>query len=141
MCFRITTIFETKLSKGRRLKGNDPEVEDWGVRAVRFSRTALLCPVKGVCFSSFRKEKRECLPEEAKARCRCCRLLVIWHLQRRRFVFLPLSIGIPSTSSEDTIVAQTLGLSYSEVIETLPDGTERLSSSAEVGALRPGPED
>lgn len=56
-------------------------------------------------------------------------------------MFLPLSVGIPSTSSEDTIVAQTLGLSYSEVIETLPDGSERLSGSAEVGALWPGPED
>ncbi|KAM7064371.1 leucine--tRNA ligase, mitochondrial isoform 3-T4 [Molossus nigricans] len=44
---------------------------------------------------------------------------------------LDSKIGIPSTSSEDTIVAQTLGLSYSEVIETLPDGTERLSGSAE----------
>lgn len=55
--------------------------------------------------------------------------------------FLPLLIGIPSTSAEDTLVAQTLGLSYSEVIETLPDGTERLSGSAEVGAPWPGPED
>ncbi|XP_011888715.1 PREDICTED: probable leucine--tRNA ligase, mitochondrial isoform X3 [Cercocebus atys] len=44
---------------------------------------------------------------------------------------LDSKIGIPSTSSEDTILAQTLGLAYSEVIETLPDGTERLSSSAE----------
>uniref|UniRef100_A0A9L0RIK9 leucine--tRNA ligase n=1 Tax=Equus caballus TaxID=9796 RepID=A0A9L0RIK9_HORSE len=44
---------------------------------------------------------------------------------------LDSKIGIPSTSSEDTILAQTLGLSYSEVIETLPDGTERLSNSAE----------
>ncbi|XP_032153930.1 probable leucine--tRNA ligase, mitochondrial isoform X2 [Sapajus apella] len=44
---------------------------------------------------------------------------------------LDSKIGIPSTSSEDTILAQTLGLAYSEVIETLPDGTERLSNSAE----------
>ncbi|XP_076985689.1 leucine--tRNA ligase, mitochondrial isoform X2 [Tamandua tetradactyla] len=44
---------------------------------------------------------------------------------------LDSKIGIPSTSSEDTILAQTLGLSYSEVIETLPDGTERLINSAE----------
>nr|KAF6474658.1 leucyl-tRNA synthetase 2, mitochondrial [Rousettus aegyptiacus] len=44
---------------------------------------------------------------------------------------LDSKIGIPCTSSEDTIVAQTLGLSYSEVIETSPDGTERLSGSAE----------
>ncbi|ELV10038.1 putative leucyl-tRNA synthetase, mitochondrial [Tupaia chinensis] len=40
-------------------------------------------------------------------------------------------IGIPSTSSEDALLAQTLGLAYADVIETLPDGTERLSSSAE----------
>lgn len=32
-------------------------------------------------------------------------------------------------------MAHALGLSYSHVIETLPDGTERLSGSAEVGAL------
>ncbi|KAK2493004.1 hypothetical protein MC885_009367, partial [Smutsia gigantea] len=44
---------------------------------------------------------------------------------------LDSKIGIPSTSSEDTLLAQTLGLSYSEVIEPLPDGTERLSNSAE----------
>lgn len=54
-------------------------------------------------------------------------------------MFLPLLIGIPSTSSEDTTLAQALGLSYSEVIETLPDGTERLSGSAEVGTLWPRP--
>ncbi|XP_033618598.1 probable leucine--tRNA ligase, mitochondrial [Fukomys damarensis] len=40
-------------------------------------------------------------------------------------------IGIPSTSLEDTRVAQVLGLPYPSVIETLPDGTERLCSSAE----------
>ncbi|XP_075403337.1 leucine--tRNA ligase, mitochondrial [Tenrec ecaudatus] len=40
-------------------------------------------------------------------------------------------IGIPSTSSEDAILAQTLGLPYAEVVETLPDGTERLVNSAE----------
>ncbi|TKC43195.1 hypothetical protein EI555_001318 [Monodon monoceros] len=50
---------------------------------------------------------------------------------------LDAKIGIPSTSLEDTVLAQTLGLSYSEVIETMPDGTERLSSSAEVGMNRP----
>uniref|UniRef100_A0A7N5JTD0 leucine--tRNA ligase n=1 Tax=Ailuropoda melanoleuca TaxID=9646 RepID=A0A7N5JTD0_AILME len=44
---------------------------------------------------------------------------------------LDSKIGIPSTSPEDTTLAQTLGLPYSEVIETLPDGTERMSSSAE----------
>ncbi|EDL76761.1 leucyl-tRNA synthetase, mitochondrial (predicted) [Rattus norvegicus] len=44
---------------------------------------------------------------------------------------LDSKIGIPSTSSEDTRLAQALGLPYSEVIETSPDGTERLSGSAE----------
>ncbi|XP_040301030.1 leucine--tRNA ligase, mitochondrial isoform X1 [Herpailurus yagouaroundi] len=44
---------------------------------------------------------------------------------------LDSKIGIPSTSPEDASLAQTLGLPYSEVIETLPDGTERLCSSAE----------
>ena len=32
------------------------------------------------------------------------------------------------------MVAQSLSLPYSNVIETSPDGTERLSGSAEVGA-------
>ncbi|XP_059966187.1 leucine--tRNA ligase, mitochondrial isoform X2 [Mesoplodon densirostris] len=51
---------------------------------------------------------------------------------------LDAKIGIPSTSLEDTVLAQTLGLSYSEVIETMPDGTEKLSSSAEfTGMNRP----
>lgn len=44
---------------------------------------------------------------------------------------LDSKIGIPSTSLEDTSLAQALGLAYSAVIETLPDGTERLSNSAE----------
>ncbi|XP_006893032.1 PREDICTED: probable leucine--tRNA ligase, mitochondrial [Elephantulus edwardii] len=44
---------------------------------------------------------------------------------------LDSKIGIPSTSLEDTAVAQTLGLPYTEVLETLPDGTERLVNSAE----------
>lgn len=44
---------------------------------------------------------------------------------------LDSKIGIPSTSSEDRMLAHALGLPYSEVIETLPDGTERLSHSAE----------
>ncbi|XP_015447229.1 probable leucine--tRNA ligase, mitochondrial isoform X3 [Pteropus alecto] len=48
---------------------------------------------------------------------------------------LDSKIGIPCTSAEDTLVAQTLGLSYSEVIETSPDGTERLSGSAEFTGL------
>uniref|UniRef100_A0A1L1SSW1 leucine--tRNA ligase n=1 Tax=Mus musculus TaxID=10090 RepID=A0A1L1SSW1_MOUSE len=48
---------------------------------------------------------------------------------------LDSKIGIPSTSSEDTRLAQALGLPYSEVIEASPDGTERLSGSAEVALL------
>ncbi|XP_036287950.1 probable leucine--tRNA ligase, mitochondrial [Pipistrellus kuhlii] len=44
-------------------------------------------------------------------------------------------IGIPCTSPEDTVTARALGLSYSDVIETLPDGTERLSGSAEFTGL------
>ncbi|XP_036886288.1 probable leucine--tRNA ligase, mitochondrial isoform X2 [Sturnira hondurensis] len=44
---------------------------------------------------------------------------------------LDSKIGIPSTSPEDTTVAQSLGLPYSDVIEMSPDGTERLSGSAE----------
>ncbi|KAM5234159.1 leucine--tRNA ligase, mitochondrial isoform 2-T5 [Hipposideros larvatus] len=44
---------------------------------------------------------------------------------------LDSKIGIPSTSPEDTTLAQALGLSYCEVIERMPDGTERLSGSAE----------
>uniref|UniRef100_A0A6I8NGT6 leucine--tRNA ligase n=1 Tax=Ornithorhynchus anatinus TaxID=9258 RepID=A0A6I8NGT6_ORNAN len=44
---------------------------------------------------------------------------------------LDAKIGIPSTSPEDTAVARDLGLSFSEVIETLPDGTEKLINSGE----------
>lgn len=47
--------------------------------------------------------------------------------------FFP-SVGIPSTSPEDASVARSLGLPYSDVIETAPDGTESLRGSAEVGA-------
>ncbi|XDC65202.1 hypothetical protein R6Z07M_016384 [Ovis aries] len=49
---------------------------------------------------------------------------------------LDAKIGIPSTSLEDSALAQTLGLSYSEVIETTPDGTERLSGSAEFTGMK-----
>ncbi|XP_063117101.1 leucine--tRNA ligase, mitochondrial isoform X2 [Cavia porcellus] len=48
---------------------------------------------------------------------------------------LDSKIGIPSTSPEDARLAHALGLSYSHVIETLPDGTERLSGSAEFTGL------
>uniref|UniRef100_A0A4W2GPU8 leucine--tRNA ligase n=1 Tax=Bos indicus x Bos taurus TaxID=30522 RepID=A0A4W2GPU8_BOBOX len=49
---------------------------------------------------------------------------------------LDAKIGIPSTSLEDSALAQTLGLSYSEVIEATPDGTERLRGSAEFTGMK-----
>lgn len=58
---------------------------------------------------------------------------VIWAFAKKTFCISSPWTGIPSTSLEDSALAQTLGLSYSEVIETMPDGTERLSGSAEVG--------
>uniref|UniRef100_A0A8C3IG47 leucine--tRNA ligase n=1 Tax=Chrysemys picta bellii TaxID=8478 RepID=A0A8C3IG47_CHRPI len=45
--------------------------------------------------------------------------------------YIDTKIGIPSTNPEDAAVAQNLGLSFSEVIETLPDGLETLVSSGE----------
>ncbi|XP_074844350.1 leucine--tRNA ligase, mitochondrial isoform X2 [Carettochelys insculpta] len=45
--------------------------------------------------------------------------------------YLDTKIGIPSTSPEDAAVAQNLGLSFTEVIETLPDGLETLVNSKE----------
>ncbi|XP_023556474.1 probable leucine--tRNA ligase, mitochondrial isoform X2 [Octodon degus] len=48
---------------------------------------------------------------------------------------LDSKIGIPSTSAEDAHLAHALGLPYSSVIETLPDGTEKLRSSAEFTGL------
>lgn len=48
------------------------------------------------------------------------------------FIFSPL-LGIPSTSAEDAAVAKNLGISFTEVIETLPDGLEKVINSAEVG--------
>ncbi|XP_036617946.1 probable leucine--tRNA ligase, mitochondrial [Trichosurus vulpecula] len=44
---------------------------------------------------------------------------------------LDTKIGIPATSSEDAKIAQNLGLPFTDVIETLPDGTEKLINSAE----------
>lgn len=45
--------------------------------------------------------------------------------------YIDTKIGIPSTNPEDAAVAQNLGLSFSEVIETLPDGLETLVNSGE----------
>uniref|UniRef100_A0A674JYW8 leucine--tRNA ligase n=1 Tax=Terrapene triunguis TaxID=2587831 RepID=A0A674JYW8_9SAUR len=45
--------------------------------------------------------------------------------------YVDTKIGIPSTNPEDAAVAQNLGLSFSEVIETLPDGLETLVNSGE----------
>lgn len=49
------------------------------------------------------------------------------------FVFHSPPIGIPSTSAEDAAVAKTLGIPFTEVIETLPNGSEQVINSAEVG--------
>ncbi|XP_067417830.1 leucine--tRNA ligase, mitochondrial isoform X2 [Emydura macquarii macquarii] len=45
--------------------------------------------------------------------------------------YLDTKIGIPSTNPEDATVAQNLGLSFPEVIKTLPDGLETLVNSGE----------
>lgn len=63
-----------------------------------------------------------------------CLILCFECLRGDDVLCFSLCTGIPSTSSEDTRIAQALGLPYSKVIETSPDGTERLSGSAEVGA-------
>uniref|UniRef100_A0A5F8HHR6 leucine--tRNA ligase n=1 Tax=Monodelphis domestica TaxID=13616 RepID=A0A5F8HHR6_MONDO len=44
---------------------------------------------------------------------------------------LDTKIGIPATNSEDAIIAQNLDLPFTEVLETLTDGTEKLINSAE----------
>ncbi|XP_053118196.1 leucine--tRNA ligase, mitochondrial isoform X3 [Hemicordylus capensis] len=45
--------------------------------------------------------------------------------------YLDAKIGIPCTRPDDAEVAKNLGLSFEEVIETLPDGSERLINSGE----------
>lgn len=42
-------------------------------------------------------------------------------------------LAIPSTSEEDAAVAKDLGISFTEVIETLPNGLEKVINSGEVG--------
>ncbi|OWK50421.1 putative leucine--tRNA ligase, mitochondrial [Lonchura striata] len=49
--------------------------------------------------------------------------------------YLDTKIGIPSTSAEDAAVARNLGISFTEVIETLPNGLERVINSAEITGM------
>ncbi|XP_061230953.1 leucine--tRNA ligase, mitochondrial [Neopsephotus bourkii] len=49
--------------------------------------------------------------------------------------YLDTKIGIPSTSAEDAEVAKNLGISFTEVIETLPDGLEKIINSAEITGM------
>ncbi|XP_041263823.1 probable leucine--tRNA ligase, mitochondrial isoform X1 [Onychostruthus taczanowskii] len=49
--------------------------------------------------------------------------------------YLDTKIGIPSTSAEDAAVAKNLGISFTEVIETLPDGSEKVINSAEITGM------
>uniref|UniRef100_A0A803VHJ8 leucine--tRNA ligase n=1 Tax=Ficedula albicollis TaxID=59894 RepID=A0A803VHJ8_FICAL len=49
--------------------------------------------------------------------------------------FLDSKIGIPSTSAEDAAVAKNLGISFTEVIETLPNGLEKVINSAEITGM------
>uniref|UniRef100_A0A8B9RQX1 leucine--tRNA ligase n=1 Tax=Accipiter nisus TaxID=211598 RepID=A0A8B9RQX1_9AVES len=49
--------------------------------------------------------------------------------------FLDTKIGIPSTSAEDAAVAKNLGISFTEVIETLPNGLEKVINSAEITGM------
>ncbi|NXF67601.1 SYLM protein, partial [Ciccaba nigrolineata] len=44
-------------------------------------------------------------------------------------------LGIPSTSAEDAAVAKNLGISFTEVIETLPNGLEKVINSAEITGM------
>ncbi|KAM7122461.1 leucine--tRNA ligase, mitochondrial isoform 3-T3 [Ciconia maguari] len=49
--------------------------------------------------------------------------------------FIDTKIGIPSTSAEDAAVAKNLGISFTEVIETLPNGLEKLINSREITGM------
>ncbi|NXY90488.1 SYLM protein, partial [Alcedo cyanopectus] len=49
--------------------------------------------------------------------------------------FLDTKIGIPSTSAEDAAVAKNLGISFTEVIERLPNGLEKVINSAEITGM------
>ncbi|MGH0160001.1 UNVERIFIED_CONTAM: hypothetical protein FKN15_072850 [Acipenser sinensis] len=48
---------------------------------------------------------------------------------------LDTTIGIPDTSPDDSAVARSLGLACLQVLETLPDGTEKLVHSGEFTGL------
>uniref|UniRef100_A0A8C0UTD2 leucine--tRNA ligase n=1 Tax=Cyanistes caeruleus TaxID=156563 RepID=A0A8C0UTD2_CYACU len=43
--------------------------------------------------------------------------------------------GIPSTSAEDAAIAKNLGISFTEVIETFPNGLEKIINSAEITGM------
>lgn len=49
--------------------------------------------------------------------------------------YLDCKFGIPSTNLEDATLADTLGVSYARVIETLKDGTERITNSSKFTGL------
>uniref|UniRef100_A0A8C0UWS6 leucine--tRNA ligase n=1 Tax=Cyanistes caeruleus TaxID=156563 RepID=A0A8C0UWS6_CYACU len=49
--------------------------------------------------------------------------------------FLDTKIGIPSTSAEDAAIAKNLGISFTEVIETFPNGLEKIINSAEITGM------
>ncbi|NXV92676.1 leucine--tRNA ligase, mitochondrial isoform X1 [Calonectris borealis] len=49
--------------------------------------------------------------------------------------FLDTKIGIPSTSAEDAAVAKNLGISFTEVTETLPNGLEKVINSGEMTGM------
>ncbi|KAG9475999.1 hypothetical protein GDO78_002853 [Eleutherodactylus coqui] len=49
--------------------------------------------------------------------------------------YLDCKIGIPSLNLEDATLADTLGISYVRVTETLNDGTERMANSAKFTGL------
>ncbi|XP_065485772.1 leucine--tRNA ligase, mitochondrial isoform X3 [Caloenas nicobarica] len=50
-------------------------------------------------------------------------------------IFLSPPLGIPSTSAEDAAVAKDLGISFTEVIETLPNGLEKVINSGEITGM------
>ncbi|XP_074939535.1 leucine--tRNA ligase, mitochondrial isoform X2 [Phalacrocorax aristotelis] len=49
--------------------------------------------------------------------------------------FLDTKIGIPSTSAEDAAVAKNLGISFTEVTETLPNGLEKVINSGQITGM------
>ncbi|NXC73573.1 SYLM protein, partial [Anhinga anhinga] len=49
--------------------------------------------------------------------------------------YLDTKIGIPSTSAEDAAVAKNLGISFTEVTETLPNGLEKVINSGEITGM------